>query len=103
MDALVALLSPRPLHDALPILCDPGNLGKAVAAGGQNIWFVPQPIGARSCYRVFWGRYETREEAQRALVSVDRKSTRLNYSHHVISYAVFCLKKKHRRCTRRCH
>src|SRR5256885_6092545 len=27
--------------------------------------------------------------------SVDRKSTRLNSSHLVISYAVFCLKKKH--------
>src|SRR5260221_6591750 len=26
----------------------------------------------------------------------DRKSTRLNSSHTVISYAVFCLKKKHR-------
>src|ERR1022692_5218450 len=25
----------------------------------------------------------------------DRKSTRLNYSHLVISYAAFCLKKKH--------
>src|SRR5256885_3341343 len=29
-------------------------------------------------------------------VSVDRKSTRLNSSHLVISYAVFCLKKKKR-------
>src|SRR5436190_4336350 len=28
------------------------------------------------------------------LVSLDRKSTRLNSSHTVISYAVFCLKKK---------
>src|SRR2546426_2828012 len=27
---------------------------------------------------------------------VDRKSTRLNSSHLVISYAVFCLKKKHK-------
>src|SRR6202166_4894804 len=27
-------------------------------------------------------------------VSLDRKSTRLNSSHHFISYAVFCLKKK---------
>src|SRR5205807_6748951 len=27
-------------------------------------------------------------------ISVDRKSTRLNSSHLVISYAVFCLKKK---------
>src|SRR5947207_4477462 len=32
-------------------------------------------------------------EAQRA-VGADRKSTRLNSSHTVISYAVFCLKKK---------
>src|SRR2546426_6434629 len=29
-----------------------------------------------------------------ALQSADRKSTRLNSSHLVISYAVFCLKKK---------
>src|SRR5436190_12240384 len=29
-----------------------------------------------------------------ALTSPDRKSTRLNSSHTVISYAVFCLKKK---------
>src|SRR5690348_18086642 len=29
-----------------------------------------------------------------ALQKVDRKSTRLNYSHPSISYAVFCLKKK---------
>src|SRR5256885_12298986 len=29
-----------------------------------------------------------------AAVPVDRKSTRLNSSHLVISYAVFCLKKK---------
>src|SRR5258708_28157878 len=29
-----------------------------------------------------------------ALASVDRKSTRLNSSHQIISYAVFCLKKK---------
>src|SRR5256885_6586512 len=33
------------------------------------------------------------DEAQQAL---DRKSTRLNSSHLVISYAVFCLKKKNK-------
>src|SRR2546426_9135329 len=31
-----------------------------------------------------------------AIVPLDRKSTRLNSSHLVISYAVFCLKKKNR-------
>src|SRR5438034_8412214 len=32
----------------------------------------------------------------------DRKSTRLNSSHTVISYAVFCLKKKNKRRRRAC-
>ena len=34
------------------------------------------------------------EVARRLIAAKDRKSTRLNSSHVVISYAVFCLKKK---------
>src|SRR5256885_3262424 len=34
------------------------------------------------------------EEHTRVILDGDRKSTRLNSSHLVISYAVFCLKKK---------
>src|SRR5258708_15099790 len=30
----------------------------------------------------------------RAFIDIDRKSTRLNSSHQIISYAVFCLKKE---------
>src|SRR5688500_19536418 len=42
-----------------------------------------------------FGRTEPDEEIQDLLkASEDRKSTRLNSSHLVISYAVFCLKKK---------
>src|SRR5258708_24632712 len=33
----------------------------------------------------------------RGQVAADRKSTRLNSSHQIISYAVFCLKKKKQR------
>src|SRR5256885_5323787 len=36
-------------------------------------------------------------EADRVVDNADRKSTRLNSSHLVISYAVFCLKKKKKR------
>src|SRR5256885_8144821 len=36
-------------------------------------------------------------EKSNMCADVDRKSTRLNSSHLVISYAVFCLKKKHTR------
>src|SRR3712207_7245704 len=35
------------------------------------------------------------------ILRVDRKSTRLNSSHANISYAVFCLKKKKKKKTRR--
>src|SRR5437588_6092644 len=42
------------------------------------------------------GAHDARLPAGRILVAgqIDRKSTRLNSSHTVISYAVFCLKKK---------
>ena len=36
----------------------------------------------------------TEEDAEKSVMNVDRKSTRLNSSHALISYAVFCLKKK---------
>src|SRR5260221_3388418 len=38
--------------------------------------------------------FPARGAATRSAMSGDRKSTRLNSSHTVISYAVFCLKKK---------
>src|SRR5438552_1980295 len=40
------------------------------------------------------GKRRIRFLPQDALAVVDRKSTRLNSSHQIISYAVFCLKKK---------
>src|SRR5215204_6669787 len=60
------------LHDALPIFLD----GKAgfYFAFFQALWF--------------------RMLVDAKLHEKDRKSTRLNSSHTVISYAVFCLKKK---------
>src|SRR5256885_12965265 len=67
-------------------------------------WFEP-PIGAQNAYplehsllRIGLGQKSERfewfiEGAQDAILDLDRKSTRLNSSHLVISYAVFCLKK----------
>src|SRR2546426_1710061 len=40
------------------------------------------------------GLRDDRELGGLAVAAADRKSTRLNSSHLVISYAVFCLKKK---------
>src|SRR5258708_39895733 len=43
-------------------------------------------------------RYKT----MRNTTSLDRKSTRLNSSHQIISYAVFCLKKKNKKMRGEC-
>ncbi len=52
------------------IVCDPSNIGKALRVGGTNVWFVPISLQGRSCYRVFWGHYETREAAGRGMVDI---------------------------------
>ena len=54
----------------IQILCDPNNVERTMRTGGEAVWFVPQTIGGRSCYRVFWGRYASRDEAQRSLGEV---------------------------------
>src|SRR2546429_6530180 len=52
---------------------------------------------------VNWYSLEPAERAKREAMR-DRKSTRLNSSHGYISYAVFCLKKKHNaRRPHHCH
>ncbi len=47
------------------IVCEVSNLEKAVRIGGQKVWFIPVSVKGRSCYRVFWGNYRSREEAAR--------------------------------------
>src|SRR5258708_25906823 len=42
------------------------------------------------------GGQNARADSTRPVAFPDRKSTRLNSSHQIISYAVFCLKKKKR-------
>ena len=54
----------------IQILCDPGNVEKAMRQGGGQVWFVPQSIKGRSCYRINYGRFATRDEASRAMASV---------------------------------
>src|SRR5256885_6932547 len=54
--------------------------------------FRSQHLGLRQRVAVDRGLVELADE--REWGQLDRKSTRLNSSHLVISYAVFCLKKK---------
>src|SRR5436190_15411063 len=69
------------LHDALPIFAARGEVALhqlgSVLRQRSAVIAGPRPVAVRGLAD-----------------NVDRKSTRLNSSHTVISYAVFCLKKK---------
>src|SRR5260221_14120841 len=73
------------LHDALPILLPEAADRRSVLAGAG-----PAPADPPGCRRSREPRRLDRNPDRHQ----DRKSTRLNSSHTVISYAVFCLKKK---------
>src|SRR2546426_12006138 len=77
------------LHDALPICVLPDGVCAAEARG----WHL---------FGVVWARKfaSLSDDGQRLFGVGDRKSTRLNSSHLVISYAVFCLKKKKKKKSR---
>src|SRR5207244_10791548 len=78
------------LHDALPI-CP--NLDVAVVQGNVD------KAEAASFYLTSRQVAENHIRLHEQLAR-DRKSTRLNSSHQIISYAVFCLKKKKKRQNR---
>src|ERR1039457_1558575 len=74
-------VDPNRTYDLKASLRVPGH---ASYWGGGWIKQIPIPSGpATNQTQVIW-----------EFLSLDRKSTRLNSSHLVISYAVFCLKKK---------
>src|SRR5438552_7789857 len=78
------------LHDALPI-SPPGSRAPLAPAAPRS---RPAP-DARSGRSISTLDGTFRLPTRRR----DRKSTRLNSSHQIISYAVFCLKKKKKRIT----
>src|SRR5688500_19650660 len=94
-----SLLYPLSLHDALPILLALAAVvvGIAISIEGDSRRVV-NGIGG-----IIWIAAAAQITIRAVGVGVqrmqflDRKSTRLNSSHLVISYAVFCLKKKNRK------
>src|SRR5258708_23319872 len=95
MLALVLMLEGTRDANARSKLPDPINAGVAEKlyrldcgrslANDESVWTPGENIGrniefSSTCWLIKHGR--------------DRKSTRLNSSHQIISYAVFCLKKK---------
>src|SRR5258708_36009656 len=78
------------LHDALPILANVNQASKTYLPQGFNLW---QPHFDRD-FASIGELLSVPLYAPWFVTQKDRKSTRLNSSHQIISYAVFCLKKK---------
>src|SRR5207244_13365688 len=55
---------------------------------------IGRPVGRRTSAPTIFSRAGTWAGLRSGRENRDRKSTRLNSSHQIISYAVFCLKKK---------
>src|SRR5688500_20087290 len=84
-------LNNLPLHDALPIWSNKPTAASAIAAATR------QPAGHRTVRRDRRTAKNINASAEIKTATrfvADRKITRLNSSHLVISYDVFCLKKK---------
>src|SRR5688572_31878116 len=81
------------LHDALPIWTVGDKIEVRIKDNGIGI---PQKV----LDKIFQPFFTTKPTGQGTglglslAYDIDRKSTRLNFSHSQISYAVFCLKKK---------
>src|SRR2546426_585358 len=68
-------------------------LARKVAATDASVFLTGESGAGKELFAQFI--HDNSRRSSRSLVAVkDRKSTRLNSSHLVISYAVFCLKKK---------
>src|SRR5438552_13278620 len=82
------------LHDALPIFAS------RRAELEQNLAQLEKEIADQQT--ILEGKQRERVSLERDVAILDaniedRKSTRLNSSHQIISYAVFCLKKKNKK------
>jgi hypothetical protein len=48
----------------IELVCQQSSLQKASEIGGANVWSAPISFKGKQCYRVFWGHYSTRADAE---------------------------------------
>src|SRR5207244_12703802 len=91
------LLYTLSLHDALPIsTLEPLARASRSARNREHARSVHLLRRRRARQRTDRRLREAARALHARLAAADRKSTRLNSSHQIISYAVFCLKKKNK-------
>jgi septal ring-binding cell division protein DamX len=52
------------------LVCETASITKAMEAGRSAVWWLPVQYRGKPCYRVFWGRFATREEAVKAAAEI---------------------------------
>src|SRR5438034_1560547 len=80
------------------IVADSGICGAQPTFKGTRImvWIVLEQLDRGLTWAEIVREWDGRVSEEAIGEAIDRKSTRLNSSHTVISYAVFCLKKKNK-------
>src|SRR5260221_3804268 len=85
------------LHDALPISMKATFERRQLALPAGLPAGLSDGFSSDAAKQAQWAAFLKKNRLE-ALELADRKSTRLNSSHTVISYAVFCLKRNIRYC-----
>ncbi|MGK2859664.1 MAG: DUF4388 domain-containing protein [Thermoanaerobaculia bacterium] len=52
------------------LVCRDASIENNVRIGGSKIWYVPITYRGESCYKVYWGRYTSRDEAERGVAEI---------------------------------
>jgi septal ring-binding cell division protein DamX len=52
------------------LVCRDASIEGSIRNGGSKIWFVPITHRGEACYKVYWGRYSTREQAERGIAEI---------------------------------
>jgi hypothetical protein len=55
------------------LLCETTSITQARDLGGADVWFVPVEFRGRSCFRVFWGRFQSEEGALAAIPGIPER------------------------------
>src|SRR5207244_6115607 len=96
-------INPLSLHDALPIFDNTAQYTWFLEIARTFLGFKGERVGEADCDALCDAadRFMTQSDWEQQVLTrtnvekiLDRKSTRLNSSHQIISYAVFCLQQK---------
>lgn len=57
----------------IALVCQTASIEGAMQTGGNRVWFVPISYQGKSCYRLFWGSYDSEAAAQAGIAEIPSK------------------------------